>query len=186
MKKAIVLCLVCTMLLCLVSCGSEARPESGYMADGTLQYETVYAPDSVQGYWSDIAIVGNRLYYCWYDDGKSEAELFDVIDMVQKGTWQRVTNEEEKEIAKSNIGSIHNYYPMYEEIGKFILFSDADNNVYLLDTETGNQTDLHLNYEDWRRFATDHESYFAVLSACTITVDGEFVNEIRYYKLDQN
>jgi len=184
MKKAIVLCLACAILFCLVGCGRETHPEPGRMVDGILQYEKVYAPDSVQGYWSDIAVIDNRLYYRWYDDSKSDAELFDVIDMAQKSKWQRVTNEEEKEIAKSNMGSIHNYYPMCEEIGKFVLFSDADNNVYLVDTETGNQTDLHLNYEDWRRFATDHKSYFAVLSAFTISVDGEFFNEIRYYKLN--
>lgn len=79
-----------------------------------------------------------------------------------------------------------NYSPLYEEIGRFVVYTDEHNDFYLMDTETDRRTNLQLNLEDWRRFSTDHKTYFAFLSAFSITVDGEFVNEIRYYELIEN
>ena len=175
------------LVLSLSSC-QQASVENAM----PFYYATVYAPCSIRGYLPEIAIMDGKLYHQWYEEsydtygGVQGVERVDVLDMEKPSEWQRVTDADEIERVNTEIRDIESYSPLYEGIGRFVVSTDEHNDFCLLDTETGTQTDLRLNLEDWRRFSTDHETCFAVLSAFAVTVDGEFVNEIRYYKLNQD
>lgn len=185
LKRIISVLLSGTLVLPLPSC------KNAPVDDGTqFHYETIYCTD-VQA-TTEIAVVDGKLYCKWldvqYDESgmRYDTERIDVIENIAKSReWERVSIPNEAEIAISNFDIVYTY-PLYEEIGGFAVVTDEHNDFYLLNTETGIQTDLELNLEDWRRFSTDHKMYFAVLSAYAVTVNGEYVHEIRYYKLDGN
>lgn len=148
--------------------------------------ETIYVPASVNGWLPEIAVVDDKLYYLWCEaDGETADEHLDVMDMSTDSAWRRVTDENEVERIKTKLRTENQIYtPLYEEVGQFVVYTDENEDFYLLDTETDRRTNLQLNLEDWRRFSTDHKTYFAFLSAFSITVDGEYANEIRYYELN--
>ena len=152
----------------------------------SFRCETIYVPASVSGWLPEIAVVDDKLYYLWCEaDGETADEHLDVMDMSTDSAWRRVTDENEVERIKTKLRTENqSYTPLYEEVGQFVVYTDENEDFYLLDTETDRRTNLQLNLEDWRRFSTDHKTYFAFLSAFSITVDGEYANEIRYYELN--
>lgn len=205
MKRWIALLLCTVLLLVVTGCGAPKKQQGGTPPSDNevseiirphslapFRCETVYVPSSVRGWLPEIAVVDDQLYYLWAeasneDDGRTTDEHLDVMNMTTDSEWRRVLDENEKERFKVKLhteNQIDN--PLYEEVGRFVVYSDEHNDFYLMDTETDRRTNLQLNLEDWRRFSTDHKTYFAFLSAFSITVDGEFVNEIRYYELNEN
>ncbi len=205
MKRWIALLLGTALLLAVAGCGAPKKqqagtPPSDSEASETIRphslapfrCETVYVPSSVRGWLPEIAVVDDQLYYLWAeasseDDGRKTEEHLDVMNMATDSAWRRMSDENEVERIKTELRTeSQSYNPLYEEIGRFVVYSDEHNDFYLMDTETDRRMNLQLNLEDWRRFSTDHKTYFAFLSAFSITVDGEFVNEIRYYELNGN
>lgn len=195
--------LLCSTLLFVAGCDVPKKKQAGIPPSDSevsatirphslapFRCETIYVPASVRGWLPEIAVVDDQLYYLWSeasraDDGGTTDEHLDVMDMAEDSAWRRVSDEDEEERLKAKLRAENqNYNPLYEEIGRFVVYTDEHNDFYLVDTETDRRTNLQLNLEDWRRFSTDHETYFAVLSAFVITVDGEFANEIRYYELN--
>ena len=201
MKRWIALLLCTALLLAVTGCDAPKKQQGGTPPSDNEVSEiirphslapfrcgTVYVPSSVRGWLPEIAVVDDKLYYLWCEaDGETADEHLDVMDMSTDSAWRRVTDENEVERIKTKLRTENtNYSPLYEEIGRFVVYTDEHNDFYLMDTETDRRTNLQLNLEDWRRFSTDHKTYFAFLSAFSITVDGEFVNEIRYYELNEN
>ena len=182
MKKLISILLTICSLFLLTSC------KNGLTDSKTpFSYETVYCTD-VQAS-TEIAVVDGKLYCKWLDVQYDEngicydTERIDVIENIAKSReWKRVSLQCEAEKVMPYFNKVYTY-PLYEEIGRFAVLTDEYNDFYLLDTETGTQIDLQLNMEDWRRFATDHKTYFAVLSAFA---DGECKHQIRIYTLNKN
>ena len=205
MKRWIALLLCTALLLAVTGCDAPKKQQGGTPPSDSEASETirphslapfrcgtVYVPSSVRGWLAEIAVVDDQLYYLWAeasseDDGRTTDEHLDVMDIATDGAWRRVSDEDEKERVMTKLRTENtNYSPLYEEIGRFVVYTDEHNDFDLMDTKTDRRTNLQLNLEDWRRFSTDHKTYFAFLSAFVITVDGEFVNEIRYYELNEN
>lgn len=183
MKRLILVVLMIFSLVLLTSCkGSAVDSETPF------HYETVYCTD-VQA-TTEIAVVDGKLYCKWldvqYDENgiRYDTERIDVIENIAESReWKRVSIQYEAEKVVSYFDKVYTYHPLYEKIGRYVVLTDEHNDFYLLDTETDTQTDLKLNLEDWRRFATDNENYFAVLSAFA---DGECKHQIRIYTLGKN
>ena len=176
----------------ILSLDSEVSASTRPHSLAPFRCETIYVPVSERGQLPEIAVVNDRLYYLWSqasgaDDDRTIDEHLDVMNMAADSEWKRVSNEDEKEQFITKLRTENtNYSPLYEKVGRFAVYTDEHNDFYLVDTENERRTNLQLNLENWRRFSTDHETYFAVLSAFVITVEGEFVNEIRYYELNEN
>lgn len=63
-------------------------------------------------------------------------------------------------------------------MGDKIIYTDTNNDFYILDNSTQERYNLEINLQDWRAFATDGKSVFSVLSSFA-NKDGEA--EIRIY-----
>lgn len=185
MKRISAIILATFILLVCSSCGSVTNTiENNNKIEDVKLEHIVTTCNEVQAH-TKISVVDGTLYCMWvdvaYNDEGRDFETY-VLDAFENGSWKNIYKQE-NEFEGSPYFEKTYEYPLCERVGDKIIYTDPDNNFYLLDTLNGKIYDLEMNLGEWRAFATDNENVFAVLSAST---NGYGKSEIRIYDISKN
>lgn len=172
------------VLLVCSSCGSVTNiiDSKNKTEDVKLDY-IVITCNEVQAR-TKISVVDGTVYCMWVDvtyntEGR-DSETY-VLDAFENGSWKNISKQENEFIGSPYFEKTYKY-PLCEKVGDKIIYTDSNNDFYLLNTSNKEIYDLKMNLEDWRAFATDNENVFAVLSSAT---NGKGETEIRIYDISK-
>ncbi len=138
----------------------------------SLTFTSVYCQDEQAT--TDIAFKDGVLY-CQSLQTEN-GEQCEHLDRLTNGAWERLSSDSFETLGLQNTVT----YPLYERIGSWILFSNAENAIFLMDTTQNTVYDMDMTLAGWRKIATDNESRLAFLSAVPI----EQGDEIYMYQGD--
>lgn len=192
-KKIVATVLSLVVLFAFCSCSnvekgeeSSNNSEQKTASQGDLtpvEYTSTTCKDNQAS--TKISVVDGKVYCFWTDVTKGEdgfySEYSYILDVFENGSWKNVSISQEE----SDDGGYFNMtykYPLNEKVGNKTVYTDDKNDFYLRDENTKEVVKLGLNLEDWRAFATDRKSIFAVLS---VVADSNCEFEIRIYDISK-
>ena len=193
-KRVVAIVLSVLVLFVVSSCGfaedtldstDKTTQKPSDSTDKSSDFKPSYVTTTCKStQWREkISVVDGKVYRMWvdvkYNDVARDSETF-YLDVYDNGSWKNISVQEEKEFTGAPYFDKTYTYPLYEKVGDKIIYTDPKNDFYILDFSAQKSYDLEMNLEDWRAFATDGESVFAVLSAFA-NRDGEA--EIRIYDI---
>lgn len=191
MKKFFAIGLLLVVFFSFCSCGNvEKGEESSNLSEqkatsqgDRMQVDYISTKCKDTQVSTKISVVDGKVYRFWTDVTKGEEGFYSeysyILDVFENGSWKNISTSQKENDDGGYFDKVYKY-PLNEKVGNKTVYTDDKNDFYLRDENGGKPLDLGLNLENWRAFATDGESVFAVLSA---TADKNCEHEIRIYDI---
>lgn len=192
-KKIFAIGLLVVILLSLCSCSNAEKGQENSVGSeqkaasqdelASVEYISTKCKDTRAS--TKISVIDGEVYCFWTDVTQGEdgfySEYSYILDVFQNGSWKNVSTSQNENNDGGYFDKVYKY-PLNEKVGEKTVYTDDKNDFYLRDENGGEPLPLGLNLKDWRAFATDGKSVFAVLSA---TADKNCEYEIRIYDISK-